>query len=95
MPEIDEQKIDELLRVTKDNNAMLHRMQRRMFWSQFFSYAYWLVILGVMGWSYYFLQPYIEKYWEVYQGIATQLSSIEKVGLSLPLDLKSLLEKVR
>jgi hypothetical protein len=95
MSEMDDGKIEELLRLTRDNNEMLHSMRRRMFWSQFFSYVYWLIIVGAMGWSYYFLQPYFDKYWQMYQGISAQLSNIEAGGMSLPADLKSLLEKVK
>ena len=95
MAEIDGEKIDELLKLTRENNSMLTSMRRRMLWSQFFTYIYWLVIIGAMGWSYYFLQPYLEKYWEVYQRMSTQLAGIESGGISLPADLKGLLEKVR
>jgi hypothetical protein len=67
-------KIDELLDLTKENNRILRSMHRRMIWSQVFSFIYWIIILGVAGWSYYLLQPYLLKYINTYQTIMASLS---------------------
>lgn len=88
-------KLTELLELTRENNRMLHSMYRRMFWSQVFTYIYWLLILGVMGWSYYYLQPYISQYWELFQNINNQLSKLENGGISFPAEIRSILEKIR
>jgi membrane protein required for beta-lactamase induction len=95
MPESQEEKLDELLHLARENNEMLHSMRRRMLFSQIFSYIYWLIIIGAVGWSYYFLEPYFQKYWQLYQNISTQLSAVEKTGLSIPADIKGILEKVQ
>ncbi len=88
-------KIDELLDLTKENNRILRSMHRRMIWSQIFSYIYWLIILGSLGWSYYYLQPYIAQSWDAYQTLSKNLSTMQDQSKSLPNDLKGLLEKVR
>jgi membrane protein required for beta-lactamase induction len=88
-------KIDELLDLTKENNRMLRSMHRRMIWSQIFSYIYWLIILGSLGWSYYYLQPYIAQSLDAYQTLTSSLSTMQDQSKSFPSDLQGLLEKVR
>jgi membrane protein required for beta-lactamase induction len=88
-------KLDQLLDLTKENNRILRSMHRRMLWSQFFSYVYWLVILGSIGWTYYYLQPYISQYVNTYQTIMTSLNSMEAQSKSFPTNLQGILEKVR
>ncbi|MDO8521457.1 MAG: hypothetical protein Q7S52_05055 [bacterium] len=93
--ELNQQEIDELLKLTRDNNRMLHRMRRSMVWSQIFTFLYWMVILGSIGASYYYLQPYITKYWDIYQSTMKTLNEIQATGSSLSSDLSGLLEKAR
>jgi hypothetical protein len=88
-------KIDELLDLTKENNRILRSMHRRMIWSQIFSYIYWLIILGSLGWSYYYLQPYISQSLDAYQTLTSSLSTMQDQSKSFPSDLQGLLEKVR
>jgi predicted transcriptional regulator with HTH domain len=88
-------KIDELLDLTKENNRILRSMHRRMIWSQVFSYIYWLVILGSLGWSYYYLQPYIAQSLDAYQTLTSSLSTMQDQSKSLPSNIQGLLEKVR
>lgn len=87
----DYDKMTELLDLTRENNRILRSMHRRMLWSQIFTFLYWMVILGVMGWSYYYLQPYLDKYWGAYQQMTKTLSNFENSSNSL----QGLLEKVK
>ena len=93
--ESEHDKLNTLLELTKENNRILRSMHRRMFWSQIFTIIYWLIILGVMGWSYYYLQPYFEKYLSTYQSIMKTLDNVQSQGSTLPTDFKGILEKVR
>lgn len=88
----DYDKMAELLDLTRENNRILRSMHRRMLWSQIFTFLYWLVILGVMGWSYYYLQPYLDKYWNAYQTMTKTLNNFEGGG---KMDIQGLLEKVK
>lgn len=88
-------KIDEILDLARENNRILRSMHRRMFWSQIFTYLYWLVILGVAGWSYYLLQPYMNKYIHSYEVIMKSLDSIDQNGKALPANLQGILDKVK
>jgi hypothetical protein len=87
-------KIDEILDLTKENNRILRSMHRRMLWSQIFTFIYWLIILGVAGWSYYVFQPYLMKYIGSYENIMKSLDSMNG-GKTLPSDLQGLLDKVK
>ncbi|OGZ06393.1 MAG: hypothetical protein A2942_01030 [Candidatus Lloydbacteria bacterium RIFCSPLOWO2_01_FULL_50_20] len=91
----EQRKIDELLKLEKENNSMLRRMRRSMVWSQIFTAFYWLVILGALGWSYYYLQPYITQYWNAYQSAIKTLHEIGEQGKTLPANLQEVLDKVR
>ena len=88
-------KIDELLDLTRENNRILRSMHRRMLWSQIFTFIYWLVILGVAGWSFYYLQPYMTKYMNTYQTIMKQIDNLDKESKALPGNIQSVLDKVR
>jgi len=93
--ELSEKEINELLELTRDNNRMLHRMRRSMIWSKIFTFLYWMVILGVMGASYYFLQPYVTKYWDVYQSTMKTLEGVQQTGSTFQRDISVLLEKAQ
>ena len=88
-------KIDEILDLTRENNRILRSMHRRMLWSQIFTFLYWLVILGIAGWSYYFFQPYLTKYLHSYETIMKTLNSMDQNGKAFPSSLQGLLDKVK
>ena len=88
-------KIDEILDLTRENNRILRSMHRRMLWSQIFTFVYWLIILGIAGWSFYFLHPYMKKYLHSYVVIMKSLDSIDQGGKSLPANLQGILDKVK
>ncbi len=88
-------KIDELLELTRENNRILRSMHRRMIWSQIFTFVYWLIILGVAGASFYFFQPYINKYMNTYQTIMHSIDQLDKQSKSLPSNIQGVLDKVR
>ena len=88
-------KLDEMLELTRENNRILRSMHRRMMWSQVFTFIYWLIILGVAGWSFYFLQPYMAKYINTYQTIIKQIDSLDKQSKSLPENLQNVFNRVK
>lgn len=73
------QMLEELLELTRENNKILKQMRRSLMWGRALRIVYWLVILGVAIGSFYFLQPYIENLQEVYSnvtGVKTQLNGL-------------------
>ncbi len=88
-------KVDEILQLTRENNRMLRSMHRRMVWSQIFTFFYWLVILGVAGWSYYYFQPYLEKYLTTYQNVMKRFNDMETDSKALPTNFQGILDKMK
>ena len=82
-------KIDELLDLTRENNKILRSMHRRMLWSQLFTFFYWLIILGVAGSAYYLAQPYLQKYIHSYQVMLNIFGSMD------PAHMQGILDKVK
>jgi hypothetical protein len=76
-----EDKIDEMLELTRENNKILRNMHRRFVWGQVFTFIYWLIILGVVGWSYVYFQPYLSKYMNAYDSIMSAMNSNELQGI--------------
>ncbi len=88
----EQEKLDEMLELTRENNKILRKMHRGMIWSQIFTFLYWMVILGVMGASYYYLQPYITKYWGLYQSAVSTLEQIKETGSTLTNDIDGIVK---
>ena len=61
--------VEELKAVTIDTNRMLHGMRRNQRWHSFGTLLWWAAIIGVSVWSYYFIQPYLQKALDAYSGI--------------------------
>jgi cation transport ATPase len=87
-------KLDEVLELVRENNRILRKMHRSMVWSQIFTYVYWMIILGVAGWSYYHFQPYVVKYISTYQSIMESLNSLDAQTRAFPSDIRGILDKV-
>src|SRR3989338_9321525 len=69
--EIEELKelVEKDLKLNAETNQMVHQIRRSARWGVFFQALYWLLILGVLGASYYYISPYISKIFDVYQNI--------------------------
>lgn len=94
--DLDSQKLDELLELTRENNSILRSMRRTQRWSTLFTYVYWLVILGSIFGVYYYFQPTIQKYVKTLQTSAGILQKFENAAAGVPSDmqvLKNLLGK--
>ena len=88
-------KMSEILSLTKENNRILRAMHRSMIWGQVFTMIYWIIILGGIGASYYYLQPYLTQYIGTYQSLMSTIDSMQTTGQSIPADIEGLLDKVR
>ena len=53
--------VESLKAVTVDTNKIVHGMRRSQRWHSFFTVLWWIIILGLTGASYYFIQPYISQ----------------------------------
>ena len=48
-----------MMKLTEENNKILHGMRRSMMWASITRWFYWIVIIGLSVGSFYFIQPYI------------------------------------
>ncbi len=85
--DLDSQKIDELLELTRENNQILRSMRRTQRWSSFFTFVYWAIILGSIFGVYYYFQPTIQKYMRTMQTSVSILEKFEEQAGALPTDL--------
>ena len=70
-----------ILELIKENNKILHSMQRSARFGSFLRVLYWSLIIGSMIGSYYFIQPYIDQLLRVYKDINSTVGDVKnKVG---------------
>lgn len=87
--DLDARKLDELLEITRENNKILRGMRRTQRWKSFFSFVYWMLILGSIFGVYYYFQPTIKKYTETIQTSVGIIQNFEKSIGSIPTDMQT------
>lgn len=88
--DIDEQKLDEILELSRENNKFLRSMRRSQRWSSFFTFLYWFIILGSIFGIYYYFQPTIQRYVQAMQTSAEILQKFEGAAGGVPSDVNAL-----
>ncbi len=69
-PSIDHDKLDELLRLTRDNNRMLHAMRRSAFLGSLIKFAFYTAIIAFSVWSYLqFVAPMLQQTLQMMQQV--------------------------
>lgn len=86
-----EKQLSEALDLARENNDILRKMKRSMFWARVLRLSYFAIILGVSFGAYYFIQPYLEGVLGTYSSL---LGGVESAGDSLP-SMGQLLEDLR
>ena len=76
-----EDQIEEILKLTRENNKILRGMRSQSRWSSFFSFVYYVFIISSLVWSYYYIQPMIEPFIKNYENM---ISGINEVKQNLP-----------
>ncbi len=67
---MDEQVLQEMYRLTKENNRMLHKMRRNAFWGGIFKVIFWAAMLLVPIWLYLsYLAPVVDDMMQTVQQI--------------------------
>ena len=72
-----DEKLDELLELTRENHKILKKMHRAQVWSSVFQFMYWAVIIGGTIGLWYYFQPTIDSYMSTYQML---MGKIEDLG---------------
>lgn len=78
----DDQRIEEIYKLTKDNNRMLHSMRRDAFIHGFFKFAIYAAIIGISIWMYiYYIGPLLMSLLKSLQTVAnTGVEVQQKAG---------------
>jgi len=56
-----QEKLEEIYKITLENNHILHKIQNRERITIIIRIVYWLIIIGALGGAYYFISPFIES----------------------------------
>jgi len=71
------QLIKTTLEIAKENNQLLKKLLRKERWAQAMRILYWLIILGSILATYYYLQPYIESAVGIYGNVDETLKILD------------------
>lgn len=74
-------RIDELLRLTKETNRMVHKMRRSQLWGRFFQIVWWIAIVAISGAAYYYYAaPYVNKIEQLYAQLEQGGAQAQSMG---------------
>jgi hypothetical protein len=75
--------LQEILRLTRENNEMLHGMRSREKIANTFRILYWLFIfLSIFG-TYYYVQPYLVSLLDTLNSMNNKVSGVQNISNSL------------
>lgn len=64
------EKLGELMKITTENERVLHVINRRAKWSGVISVIKWLFVVGLTIGSFVYIQPYFDTFMKAYSKIA-------------------------
>ena len=77
-----QERMGKLEKLVKDNNKILHGLQRNMRVGALLRIIYWAIIIGSMLGLYYYLQPFIAPFVETYNELIEFPEKIKTLDLS-------------
>jgi len=86
--------LKETAELARENQKLIKKVRRAQLWGRAFRIIYWVIILGVTFGAYYFIQPFVEQFLNIYEGISGGIDSVQNVGDNLP-DLSRLSDFLR
>ena len=79
--------------MTMENNEILRKIRRSMFWSRVVKIIYLLLIAGLTLGAYYYVQPYIEGMVGAYQGVTGASGQGQETAKNFP-DILNFLQMI-
>lgn len=70
---------DRLMKLTEENNHLLHKMWRAARIGRAMRVLYWLVIIGISIGALYYIQPYIDQFLAVYTGAKDSIGTFQSL----------------
>jgi uncharacterized protein YjgD (DUF1641 family) len=79
-----EEKLDAIYAMTLENHEVLKTIRRQQYFSTIMRLLYWLIILGAIGGSYYFIRPFIITLTDSTVGLEEKLNQLNQLKNQLP-----------
>jgi hypothetical protein len=86
-----EEKLNEIFRMTEENNKILRGLRRTQYVSNVFRILYWTVIIASLAGAYYFIKPMIAEFAGEASSLSEQVNSL-KVQFSEAKKLQQMLQ---
>lgn len=81
--------IEETLRLTKENNKMLHKVRNVQKWDTFWRSLKMILVVAVALGALYFIEPYVNKMIELYDSISGVTEKVDNTTSSFQDFLKN------
>ncbi len=65
--------------LAEENNKILHILHRHMKIRRAMSIAYWVLIIGVAIGAFYFVEPFVQRATEMYDGAKENIDSFNSI----------------
>lgn len=79
-----EEKLDAIYAMTLENHEVLKTIRRQQYLSAAVRLLYWLIVLGFIGGTYYFLSPFIEMVTSNTEDLKSLFMQFNQIKDSLP-----------
>ena len=89
--------LEENLKLSKENNILLLKINNAQRWAKITRYIYWGIILFASIGGYYFIQPYLNNLLNVYTGGVSGLNNVGDITDTLmnkQQEMQNLLEEL-
>lgn len=92
---MDEQKMNELYELAKENNHMLRTMRRNAMIGGIVKFIFWIIMLVVLPYvTWLYIQPYVEGALHTYQSVQGKANSITTGTNADVSQIQDLLKKI-
>ena len=71
--------LEDNLKLSEENNAMLRKLLRSMHVRRILSVLYWAIIIGSTIGAFYFIQPYIDQLKDAYGGAKNNFNGFNEI----------------
>ncbi len=71
--------LQKVLKISKDNQEILEKLQRANRWSVVFKIIYWVFIILAAGGAYFAIKPYSDQLGDTYTGFKAELEGAHSV----------------
>lgn len=73
----EERMLRETVQLTRETNVLVKKIQKGLMWARVVKVIYWVILIGVTVGAFYFVQPYIDGFRELYAGFANSQEGLK------------------